>query len=568
MSAHTSPADNPSPNAKATVKKKMHFSPIWLIPIGVLLVVMYVAYDAIKKHGRTITLSFASADGLVPGETPIRHKNVRLGTVEDVHLSDDLSHVEVKVRVDLHESKLLTDHARFWVVRPRLNGSISNLTSGLETLVSGAYIAVDPGLPGGHEKHDFVGLEEPPGIRSDEPGSVFVLQAKKLGSLSTGSPIYFHETIVGEVLKADVGDGRSDVHLRIFVRAPFDKFVAPQTQFWNVSGLSVSMGPEGLHLELQSLQAVLTGGIAFESPPSQRSANEPVPDETLFPLYDDKASADAAAFSLRIPCVTYFKSTVQGLAVGAPVQMLGSTVGTVRTIKIEPNPSKLGGWLARVGFEVQPERIAGNKNSTMTSEALRGHPPRVYLDSVSLITGQKVISLDFASGHEPKPGEVSMEGDSVVLPGESGGIENITVAMGHIAGKIEQIPFDDIGKSLDATLKSVQNIVASPDLNNAIHELSGTIADAHKLVKEADQGIGPALARIPAMADQMQQALTNANHAFGQSGFGADSDFQRNVSRLMKQVNEAMRSIRLLADFLDKHPEALIRGRTSGASEK
>ncbi len=153
-----------------------------------------------------------------------------------------------------------------------------------------------------------------------------------------------------------------------------------------------------------------------------------------------------------------------------------------------------------------------------------------------------------------------------MLEGQSGGFDNVAVALGRIAGKIEQIPFDDIGKNLDATLVSVKDTVGGQDMKNAIAELNQTMQDVHKLVKSADSGLTPALAKLPAMADQLNQAIENANHAFGNAGYGADSDFQRNASRMMRQVDDAMRSIRLLAEFLDKHPESLIRGRSNQPS--
>jgi paraquat-inducible protein B len=155
-----------------------------------------------------------------------------------------------------------------------------------------------------------------------------------------------------------------------------------------------------------------------------------------------------------------------------------------------------------------------------------------------------------------------------VLQGQSGGFDNVTVALGRIAGKIEQIPFEDIGKNLDATLVAVKNTVGGDDLKKSIAELATTMQDVRKLMAEADHNLTPVLQRLPAMADQLSHAIENANQAFGNTGYGADSDFQRNTQRLMREVGEAARSIRLLADFLDKHPEALIRGRSSQSSEK
>ena len=564
--SHAPSSGGGPPPPRAQVKKRTIFSPIWLIPIVVGFVVAYVAYDTIMKRGDSITLTFQSGDGLVPGETPIKHKNVRLGVVQDVRLSDDLSHVDVRVKVERHSKKILTDHARFWVVRPRFSAGLAGLASGLETIVSGAYIEVDPGAPGGAVKESFTGLEEPPGVRSDEPGRVFVVKAEKLGSLSSGSPIYYREVNAGEVLKYELGAPHTPITLSIFVRAPFDKLVDDKTHFWNVSGLAVNMGPSGLKVELTSLQAAISGGISFGNPKGVVGA--PVPDNREYLLYDDKDASDAALFQNRIPCVTYFSTSVAGVSPGTMVQLLGTPVGQVDDVTLVHDPKKPGAWLARVAFEVQPERLSLLPDThPLSPEALREHPARVFLDSQSIITGTKVLSLDFAFVKPMQPGEVTMEGDAIVLPGEGGGIDNLTVALGRVAAKLEQIPFDDIGKNLDLTLKSVQTTIGGEDMQNAVHQLSLTMNDVHKLVKDADNGLTPALARLPAIADQLQQAVANANQAFSGSGYGANSDFQRNATRLMQQVSEAMRSLRLLADFLDRHPEALLRGRSDGAGK-
>lgn len=557
------------PDASARVKKKNYFQPIWLVPIVIALVVGYVIYDNVLHSGKTIMITFNSAEGLLPGETALKHKNVQLGTVEDVRLTDDLSHVEVKLRVKRHEAAILTDHARFWVVRPRLQGGlIAGVQASLETLTSGAYIAVDPGQPGGARQDRFTGLEEPPGVRSDEPGKVVVLKSEKLGALGPGAPVYYREVTVGEVLKYEVGNPGDPIKFRTFIRAPYDRLVNDKTRFWNVSGLNVGMGPEGLHVELASVQALLSGGVSFDTPKGQEGP--PVADSSEFGLYDSKARADANKYAMNVPCVTYLETSINGLAEGAPVQLLGATIGQVDEIRFVNHPKKPGAWLVRVSFDIQPERIPAIPGTTpMTLQMLQQRPPHVVLDSTNILLSQKVLTLDFSDARTKlTSADVWMEGELLVLPGEGGGMDNVSVALGHIAGKLEKIPFDDIGKNLNETLASVSNTVGGQDMQNAIKKLSATMEDVRKLVANADKNLGPTLERLPQIADQLQQAIAGANTALGGgAGYGADSDFQRNIQRLMTQVSEAARSFRLLADFLDRHPEALLRGR-NGATEK
>ena len=237
-----------------------------------------------------------------------------MGTVENIKLAADMKSVVVQVRMVGGTEAMLTDRARFWVVRPRL--SAGNLT-GIETLVSGAYIEVDPGEPGGKKQRRFTALPQPPGRQSDEPGQVYVLKAKRLGSLSTGSPVYYRDVEVGEVLSHDLG-GRPGSGDAPGLRARALRQVrSRQTQFWNASGLSVTMGAEGLRLEVQSIQTLLSGGIAFETKAGGDS-DAAAAELEAFDLYEDKAAADDAFYREKIPYVSYFRGSVRGLAAGLP----------------------------------------------------------------------------------------------------------------------------------------------------------------------------------------------------------------------------------------------------------
>ena len=180
-----------------------------------------------------MTVSFTSGDDIVAGQTQVKYKAVALGTVESVDLSNDNSQVVVRVRMNNVGARFLTSHARFWVVRPNLTASD---LSGLSTLVSGAYIAVDPGLTGGEHQDQFTGLEGPPGVRSDQPGQTYQLRTASIGTLAAGSPVFYRDVIVGEVLGYDIGNGLGPVTVNIFVRAPFDHLVRPQSHFWQSSG--------------------------------------------------------------------------------------------------------------------------------------------------------------------------------------------------------------------------------------------------------------------------------------------------------------------------------------------
>ena len=554
--------------AQATVRRR-HVSLVWIIPVVALLAAGYLGVRALNDRGPLVTITFNAADGLTANQTQVKHKAVGLGTVEDIALAKDLSHVIVKVRMNSQGEHVLTDHARFWVVKPRItSGSIS----GLETLVSGAFIAIDPGEPGGISKRDFVGLEQPPGVRSDEPGHIYKLEAPTIGSVSEGTPIFYRDIPAGEVLGYDLGDGHGMVTISAFVHAPFDKFVHPQTHFWNASGLNVKLGAQGLHVEVQSLQAVISGAVAFDSP-KEAWSGPMAADEARFRLYDSKDAADAAGFNRRIPLVTYLQSSVSGLGAGSAVEVFGMQVGDVTDVKLQLDPES-GVVKVRVAMEIQPERVfPPDRFSTKLDPArvlgaLVGQGMRAQVDTASYVTGQKNITLAFVPN--AKPAGIALEDGTIVLPSQGGGLDNILGAVSDVAAKLQQIPFAQIGENANALIATLNSTVGGPELKSTLRSLSATLRDAQTLVHDTDAGLQPTLKRLPEISAQLQDTLKHANAALAgvSTSYGADSDFQRNIERVLAQASDAVRSVRLLADYLNRNPSALILGRTSQAGNR
>ena len=295
----TDPDQPPPALPEASLHRQTRFQLIWLIPIVALLVAGYLVWDTIHARGPTVTLSFRTADGLQAGQTKVRHKAVELGSVTAITLSDDLSHVIVTVQMRREAIPELTERARFWVVRPRLSGGN---VSGLDTLLSGAFIELDPGSPEdmvkGEPRRSFNGLDDPPAVRSDEPGTTYQLQAPRIGGITSGSPVLYRDVVVGEVLRWEFGPQGQGFFITIFVRRPFDGFVHQGTQFWNSSGVSLDLGADGATLRLGSLQALLSGAVAFDNDGEARATPTSPPGAT-FRMYRDQAAAAAAGYRRR-----------------------------------------------------------------------------------------------------------------------------------------------------------------------------------------------------------------------------------------------------------------------------
>ncbi len=563
------PSVQPSPPAPASavVQRMPRFQLIWLIPLVAAIVAGYLAWQTIDARGPVVTLTFRTADGLTAGQTKVRHKAVDLGVVESITLAGDLSHVIVKVQMQRAAIAELTDRARFWVVRPRLTGT--NI-SGLDTLVSGAFIELDPGLPaelaGAEQRREFEGLEEPPAIRSDEPGQTFTLRAARIGGIGSGSPVLYRDVTVGEVLRWEFGPQGQDFLVTIFVRRPFDEFVHEGTQFWNSSGLALEVGANGVQLHLDSLQAVLSGAVTFETTVDARATPISKPG-AVFRLYRDQDTASAAGYKRRIPFVTRFNTSVRGLAVGASVNVYGITIGTVTDIKLQFDP--IGGDShVDVRFEIQPERILDSGQIDLQSplEVARNlvkRGLRIQLHTANYLTGQMFLGMDFVPNAAPANVTQLADG-TIALPGESGGLDSLTSSATAIAQKLSQIPFEALATDLDGLLRGAGKIANAPELTQSLNSLSQTLNSVQEVVRKFDASAGPAFRRLPEIASSLQATLDRANKLVGSAdtGYGGNSQVQRDLERVLSQVSDAARSVRVLADFLTQHPEALIQGRS------
>jgi len=395
------PPPEPPPPPRAIVHRRRGFSAIWLLPIVAAVIGGYLAFTSLSRRGPTIVISFKSADGLTAGQTKVKHKAVDLGTVESIRLAPDMSHVIVRVQMQAEAEPYLTDKARFWAVRPRLTGST---ISGLETLISGGYIELDPGTKGGTSQREFTALEDPPGVRSDEPGQTFELKAPRIGSLGSGSPVFYRDIVVGEVLGYSLPEGNGPITVNVFVRAPYDKWVRKATHFWSASGLRVEVGAQGVHIELESLQALLSGGVAFSTPEEARDSPS-APGGTSYKLFASEADANSASYTQRVPFVLYFQSSAAGLAVGSPVQLYGIQIGNVTSVALQFDPVQASARV-RVGIEVQPERITALANGVQTTpdsvaEHLVARGMRAELTTVSYLTARSPSRWNFRRTQPP-----------------------------------------------------------------------------------------------------------------------------------------------------------------------
>jgi paraquat-inducible protein B len=556
--------------ARATAQRSRRISAIWLIPLVALAIGAWLAWDTLSKQGPTITVTFNSGEGLQPGQSQLKFKDIVFGTVKSLELAPDHSHVAVTIATTAQAKPLLTDTTIFWVVKPRL---FAGNISGLETLLSGSYIGMLPGATGGKPEHSFSGREDPPILTEHVPGHVFLVKAKRLGSISLGSPVYFRDQNVGEVLGWDVADIAEYVTIHTFVRAPYDGYVSDDSRFWNASGLSIKLAGTGLEIQLESLKALLLGGIAFETPALAGGKLQQVSAENhVFPLFPDHDAAEAASYTRKIEAVSYFPGSVSGLGPGSPVTMHGLTVGQVLSVELKYDPAK-DNIVAPVHYVVEPERIIGVgarvfKTDREAVEAVLKKGLRAALQSASLITGQQQVALEFDPNAPPAPLEMN-DGHFILPTTESAGFASLAASATDLLNKVNTIQFDKLGQNLNQLLQSTNNLVSAPQLHESLAKLSATLSMAETFTRNLNSGTTPALKQLPDMSTQLKKTLDNTNKLLVSldAGYGDNTKFSRDLDRLLIQTTDALTSLRALSDLLARHPEALIKGRPAGGIE-
>lgn len=518
------------PGDPAISRRGRRWSLIWLVPLVAALIGLSMLVQAWLATGPVITIAFQTAGGLEVDKTPVKYKDVTVGTVSSITLSDDGSHVLVTVALLKSAESLARADTHFWVVRPRIG---LNGVSGIDTLLSGAYIGADKGTSSQSSK-TFTGLEAPPTVINGAPGKSFALRADDLGSLYIGSPVYYRRIQVGQVAYYQLDPDGKQVDVRIFIDAPYDRFVTAGTRFWNASGIDVSLDANGLKLNTQSLTTLIAGGIAFATPPGDTGSST----LTAYDLAKDQRSAMAPPDGTARYIQLRFDKSLHGLSLGAPVEFSGLDVGEVASIDLDYDPVKHR-FLSVVGINVYAQRLGTVLNrlpkpngdpARQAAVFLRGmvdHGLRAQARAGNLLTGQLYISLDFMPNAAPVA--FDMDASPLSIPTVNGGFDRLQEQVASIVGKIDNMPLEAIGKNLNTTLV---------DLDQSLKQINSQV--------------------LPATAQTLKQAQQTLGAAQGM--LASDAPLQQNLGQTLQEIQRAARSLRGLTDLLGRHPEALLRG--------
>jgi paraquat-inducible protein B len=536
------PSDEPSPPVLVS-GRGLHWSWVWLVPLLALAVGLSLLASVWVRTGPVITISFPTAAGLAVGQTKLRYRDVEVGEVKDIRVAKDRQRVLVDVQLKRAGAQYITQKdSKFWIVRPQV--SLAGI-SGLNTLLSGEYLSVDaPARIQGAPVYRFQGLENPPEVLNGQDGTRFVLRADDLGSLVVGSRVYYRRIEVGRVVGDSMApDGRS-VHIQIFVHKPYDRYVTPDTRFWNSSGVDLSVSTEGVQLRTGGLAAILNGGVAFAQADESTSYDgvvdsRPAKPDSVYTLFPTREQALADPDGTPAPIEFHFDQSVRGLKVGAIVDFRGLAIGKVVDIDVEYN-NRRRRFYVRVRALVYPSRFGDayrdwlkaepGKEGQALLDPLIQQGLRAQLRSASLLTGQQYVALDFFPDEKTVPPiDVPPAPGSVLVPTVPGSFDRLQSQIAGIVTKLDAVPLDGIGRELQANLKTLRAL---------LQRLNGQVApQATRTLRSAQQSL-----------DRVDQTLN------------PDAPLLGGLQGTLRELDQAARALRQLADALQAHPETVLRG--------
>jgi paraquat-inducible protein B len=507
---------------------------VWLVPIAAAVIGISLLVRNWVDEGPRITISFLSGEGVQVGKTLVKYRDVTVGRVSAVVLSADHKTVVVSADLSKDAANLLKADTQFWIVRPRIGvGSVS----GLDTLLSGAYIGMKTGAATGRERQ-FVGLENPPALSHGPRGREIQLHAARAGSLAIGAPVYFRQFQVGRVIDENLQlDGSTRV--TVFVEAPYDGFVTPETRFWNASGIDVKLGADGLSVQTESLAAVLAGGLAFDNGPIEvMPAVAGMPGD--FTLYKNETEAMAPPDGEPHYVRMRFAQALRGLEVGAPVEFVGVDIGSVVAVDLgyerqgnsfpvivtaKLYPRRMGQAyeaLAAQGKTESEETLAAFAG-TLVKRGLRAQPR-----SASLLTGKLYIALDFLPASPRVAFDASIR--PLELPTVNGSFQELEASIGRLVKKVNDLPLEQIAADLHTDLADLHETLSELH-TRALPNAEDTLSALHRTLDSADRTLD------------------------------VESPLQRGLTDTLSETRSTLQAVRELADYLDRHPDALLRGR-------
>ncbi len=548
--------------AKPEITQGKKLTAIWIVPLVAVVLGIWMVVFTFMTEGPEIEIRLKTAVGLEAGKTKVKFRSVDMGMVQEITLSEDMQDVIATVKLERAAIPLLGEDTRFWVVTARIGGGG---ISGLDTLLSGAYIEVSPA--GTQSKvREFVALERPPLTPTGAPGLRLIIHSAQSVSLSSGDPVLYKGYKVGRVESLTFDADTREIRYVIFIDAPFHELVDSSVRFWNVSGITLSAGTEGFRVSTGSLETILLGGITFDTAPNL-GPGQPVEHDAEFRLFASYNAVLESPFKHRAYYVAAFEQSLKGLLAGAPVEYRGIKVGKVERILTKElftgkhqEGLKATGASIPVLLYLEPGRLEMSDTEESIGTLLNlinqgvANGLRVSLKTSNLLSGAQVLDIEF---YEDMPDtELGEFNGYNTLPTIASGIGQLQHRVFTLLDKVNNLPLEQTVSSinrsmaeLDRTMAALRTILEDDSARALPADLQRTLESLRDIL-EKDSTL--------AVPDELQQTLAAARFQLE----GESTETYQLVSTL-KEVEAAARALREFLDLMEAKPESLIRGKSN-----
>lgn len=532
-------------NIRAKESKVRQLSPVWLIPIIAALIGCWMLYSYFSQLGTEIQLHLKTAEGIEVGKTFLKSRNVNVGVIESIKLSDDYSAIVATARISNDAKRMLKQDARFWVVKPRIG---MEGVSGLDTLLSGAYIELEPGKSS-TPQFEFTVLDNPPVASADEEGMRITLTSPQAGKLSVGDPVLYEGFRVGRVETLGFNTERREAFYQLFINKPYDELVRDNSQFWLTSGINMQLSAKGLNLQVGSLETLLSGGVSFRLPEGRLAGAKITEDGHDFRLYDSQELASQSVYDKYLEFVMLFDESIRGLHDGATVEFRGITIGEVvksplTLQQLDPHFGRFSHGTIPVLVKIELARVfehaeqVGLDNLRAEIERELHSGLRASLKTGNLLTGALFIDLDLYA--DAKPYQTADFMGYPVFPTQRAGVAEIQKQVGQLISKLNNLP-------LEKTFSEV---------NTMLQNTASALAQWDKVGASLDQVLQQQeMMSLPAEIQQTLKAVS-----LTAKGYGPESSVYAELQTSLQQLQTLMKELAPLSRQLNQKPNALILG--------
>ncbi|PSW16313.1 intermembrane transport protein PqiB [Photobacterium rosenbergii] len=531
-------SESSPPQAKKEAIKQI--SSIWLVPVIAVGIGIWMLFQFITSQGPEITLKIDTAEGIEVGKTEIKALNVKVGVVTGVTLNEDYSAIEVTAQMDKDAARMLKDDTLFWVVKPRIGKSG---VSGLDTLLSGAYIQLQPGKSD-KEQRTFEVLDIPPVAPPDAKGLRLILTHNEAGKLGVGDPVLYEGFTVGRVENVTFDTETKKAHYQLFIFEPYNSLIRKSTRFWLTSGVDLQMSAEGFNLKIGSIESLITGGVSFRVPKGREPGELITKEKSKFRLYNNIKQVRERFFEDYLEYVMLFDESVRGLKPGAPVEYRGIQIGTVRKVPLDIMASEknFSNREIPVLVRIELDRVIAHvryDNLDMLKASLEEefkYGLRGSLKTANLLTG--ALLVDVGVFEEEDSYKHQNYGEYDVFPTKAGGFAQIQKEISSVLKKINNLPVEDTLLTLNKTLESSQR----------------TLQASEKVAKELKSLL--AQKDTQAIPGEIRQSLQQIQDTL--NGYSPDGAPYQSLEQALVQFEQVMAELQPVLRQINEKPNSLI----------